>query len=131
MRLTQMYAMLLDSIICTYTICVQINRGGSMNDLAGNTNYTVQTHKWALPKDDVNSVDLYIPVMSFLTYCILICYAKKMVQDGTAVNTPDILINAVWKCCILQIFESVLISICLSMMSVSLPFLDLISYTGE
>lgn len=108
-----------------------MNRGNSMGDINGNPSAALNTHKWALPKDDVNAPDLYIPVMSFITYCILVCYAKRAGgASGMYVNTPDILINAVWKCCILQVFEAALIYGGLSMMSVSLPFLDIISYTG-
>ena len=56
--------------------------------------------------------------------------ATNVLTDNVPINTPDVLINAVWKCCILQVFEAVLISGGLSMMSVSLPFLDIVSYTG-
>lgn len=107
-----------------------MSRPGSMGDMQSSAG-AVSSHKWALPRDDVNSPDLYIPVMSFLTYCILICYAKRAgASTGSYVNTPDVLINAVWKCCILQVFEAGLIYGGLAMMSVSLPFLDIVSYTG-
>ena len=105
-----------------------VNRSDSMGNLQGTA---AVTHKWALPKDDVNGPDLYIPVMSFLTYCILICYAKRAsAVHGLYINTPDVLIQAVWKCLILQVFEASLIYGGLAMMSVSLPFMDIVAYTG-
>jgi protein transport protein YIF1 len=85
------------------------------------------THKWALPRSDINSPDLYIPLMSFLTYVLLAGFSKGMT---TSSFTPDVLIIAVWRCLFLQIIESVIIKVGVNVMSVSLPFLDVFAYTG-
>ena len=53
--------------------------------------------KWALPKQDVNSPDLYIPVMAFVTY-ILLC---GLVTGISSAFTPEVLSNAVWRCLLL------------------------------
>lgn len=83
-------------------------------------------HKWAAPKYDPNAPDLYIPLMAFLTYLLLVGAAR-----GTSNTfTPEFLTQALWRCLALQMCECLLIKFGLSLMSVSLPFLDLVSYTG-
>lgn len=90
----------------------------------------IPLHKYALPRDDVNATDLYIPTMSFVTYCILVCYIRGVFGDEDT-NIPDILIQTVWKCCMLQVCESLFMSLGFSLMGVSsIPFLDIIAYTG-
>lgn len=86
------------------------------------------SRKWALPKQDVNSPDLYIPLMAFMTYVLL--YGLSQGLGTTSTFTPDLLIQGVWRCLILQLIECGLIKLGVSMMSVSVPFLDLFSYTG-
>ena len=102
----------------------------SIDDSTPSTNNEIPLHKYALPKDDINAPDLYIPIMSFVTYCILVCYIRGVFGDEDT-NIPDILIQTVWKCCMLQICEALFMSVGLSLMGVSsIPFLDIISYTG-
>ena len=84
------------------------------------------SHKFALPKQDKNAPDLYIPLMSFITYVLLFGLCKG-IDSGF---TPEMLINAIWRCLILQCVECVVIKFGLSLMSVPLPFLDLFAYTG-
>jgi hypothetical protein len=84
------------------------------------------THKWALPKQDVNSPDLYIPLMSFITYVLLVGLRKGMGSGFT----PEVLIQSVWRCLILQLCETVVMKFGLSLMQVPLPFLDIFAYTG-
>lgn len=64
--------------------------------------------------------------MAFLTYLLLVGAAR-----GTSDTfTPEFLTQALWRCLALQMFECLLIKFGLSVMSVSLPFLDLVAYTG-
>lgn len=44
--------------------------------------------------------------------------------------TPEILIQSVWRCLILQICETVIIKFGLSIMQVPMAFLDVFAYTG-
>lgn len=83
-------------------------------------------HKWAAPKYDHNAPDLYIPLMAFLTYLLLVGVAR----GATSTFTPEFLTQTLWRCLALQMFECLLIKLGLSVMNVSLPFLDLVSYTG-
>jgi hypothetical protein len=85
------------------------------------------SHKWAAPRYDLNSPDLYIPLMAFFTYVLLTGFSKGMT---TASFSPDVLVIAVWRCLALQVMESVAIKFGLNLMSVSLPFLDIFAYTG-
>ena len=64
--------------------------------------------------------------MSFLTYLLLVGVAR----GATDSFTPEFLTQALWRCLALQMCECFLIKFGLSFMSVSLPFLDLVSYTG-
>lgn len=83
-------------------------------------------HKFALPKHDQNAPDLYIPLMSFITY-VLLFGLRKGLDSGF---TPEVLIQAIWRCLILHTCECLLIKFGLSLMHFTLPFLDIFSYTG-
>lgn len=86
--------------------------------------------KWALPKQDTNSPDLYIPLMSFVTY-VLLCGLNTGIKGyGGQVFTPEVLVQTVWRCLLLQLAESVIIKLGVGVLSVSLPFLEVFSYTG-
>lgn len=85
------------------------------------------SHKWSLPKHDINAPDLYIPLMSFMTYILLFGLYKALVNDRLA---PDLLIEAVWRCLLIQGIEVGLIKVALTTIGASLPFLDLFAYTG-
>lgn len=87
----------------------------------------LSSHKWAAPRFDVCSPDLYIPLMSFLTYVLLVGFSRGF---STAAFSPDVLILAVWRCLALQLLEALAIKVGLNVMSVSLPFLDIFAYTG-
>jgi hypothetical protein len=64
--------------------------------------------------------------MSFVTYVLLVGYVK-----GTNNNfTPEVLIQAVWSCLLLQMVETGIMKVGLSMIQTTLPFLDMFSYTG-
>ena len=83
--------------------------------------------KWAVPSLDENGPDLYIPLMSFVTYVLLygLCRASAITNF-----TPEIIIQAIYRGLILQLIESCVIKFGVNMMSVTLPFLDVFSYTG-
>lgn len=92
--------------------------------------------KWALPRDDTCAPDLYIPLMSFVTYVLLYGFwtgmsmtrnPKGLLNDAFS---PEILITAVWRCFVVQICEVVVTMGGLSLINGSLPILDIFSYTG-
>lgn len=87
------------------------------------------SRKWALPKQDVNAPDLYIPLMSFITYVLLYGLSRGM-GGGATKFSPDLIINSVWRCLILQILEAVIIKFSANFLSVSVPFLDIFALTG-
>jgi protein transport protein YIF1 len=82
--------------------------------------------KWALPKDDTCAPDLYIPLMSFITYVLLFGLCTGTSSDFS----PEVLITAVWRCFIVQLCEVVVVYVGLNLINSSLPFLDIYAYTG-
>lgn len=74
----------------------------------------------------MNAPDLYIPLMSLITYALLVGLRKGM-ESGF---TPEVLIQTVSRCLMLQIFEVIVIKSGLRLMQVPLSFLDVFSYTG-
>ena len=92
-----------------------------------NSSMGASSQTFALPRDDVNAPELYLPMMSFITYVLLCGYVK-----GTANSfTPEVLIQTLWRCLLLQLVETVVIRICINFMSVStITFLDVLAYTG-
>ena len=86
------------------------------------------SRKWALPRQDYNAPDLYIPVMSFMTYVLLYGLGRGLGSSDTF--TPDTIIQAIWHCLILQSIEAGLIKFGVNTLSVTVPFLDVFAYTG-
>ena len=84
------------------------------------------THKYALPKDDINAPDLYIPLMSFITYVLLVGYCK----GASNKFTPEDLVNAVWRCLLLQLSECAVMKFGVSSMNANITFMDIFAYTG-
>eukprot|EP00980_Cylindrotheca_fusiformis_P029765 scaffold23831_cov127-Cylindrotheca_fusiformis.AAC.4 len=81
---------------------------------------------YALPYSDENAPDLYVPVMSLITYSLLaaLCY-------GTAGKfNPEVIADVTTKCFFTQLLEVALIRFGLYTMQVSVAILDLVSYTG-
>jgi len=83
--------------------------------------------KYASPRDDTNAPDLYIPLMSFITYMLLIGLCKGLGSSGFS---PEMLGNSIWNSFVVQMFECVIIKVALSTTSTSISFVDIISYTG-
>lgn len=83
---------------------------------------------YSSPRDDINSPDLYIPVMSCVTYIIL--FAITMTADGNF--NPEILGGTALKVLSLLIGEVLLMKLICYLMSISadVAFLDLIAYSG-
>jgi hypothetical protein len=81
---------------------------------------------YALPYSDENAPDLYLPVMSLITYCLLcaLCY-------GTAGQfNPEVIYDVTIKCFVTQILEVAVIRFGFYMMEAPVAVLDLFSYTG-
>lgn len=81
---------------------------------------------FALPHTDENAPDLYLPIMSLITYCLLcaLCY-------GTAGEfNPEVIADVTTKCFITQLLEVVIIRFGFYMMQTTIPILDLFAYTG-
>lgn len=79
-----------------------------------------------LIQDDVVAPDLYIPLMSFISYVLLYGLSTGL----TTYFSPEILINAVWRCMVVQSCEVGVIMIALHLINSTLPFLDVYAYTG-
>ncbi|KAJ8599714.1 hypothetical protein CTAYLR_004746 [Chrysophaeum taylorii] len=81
---------------------------------------------YALPVDDENAPDLYIPLVSFLTFALVTGYVKG--QSGTF--TPEVLAHILTSCAGFQLFELTLYSAGLYLSGAGAPLLDLTCYTG-
>jgi len=81
---------------------------------------------FALPQQDENAPDLYIPSMSLLTYVLLcaLCYGNAGKFD------PEVLPDVMSKCALTQILEVIVIRIGFYLMEAPVSILDLLSYTG-
>ena len=62
-----------------------------------------------------------------MTYVLLYGLGKGL---GSNAFTPDLIIQAIWRCLLLHLLETGLIKFGVNLMSVPLPFLDIFSYTG-
>lgn len=81
---------------------------------------------YALPVFDVCAPDLYLPVMSLITYVLLsaLCY-------GTAGKfNPEVIPDVAFKCALYQTLEVLIFWGGFYSMQVPVAFLDLYSYTG-
>jgi hypothetical protein len=68
--------------------------------------------------------------MSFITYVLLFGLFKGL-GFGKSLFTPDLLIQCVWRCLVIQIIESCVIKFGVNVMQVSsVSFLDIFAYTG-
>lgn len=81
---------------------------------------------YALPQQDENAPDLYIPSMSLLTYVLLcgLCYGNAGHFD------PEVLPDVTSKCIVTQVLEVIAIRIGFYLMAAPVAILDLFSYTG-
>ena len=88
----------------------------------------ILSRKWGLPKQDINSPDLYIPLMAFTTYVLMYGLIRGSSFSGDF--TPEVLTQAVWRGVFLQLIESAIIKVGVNVLSSTLPFLDIFAYTG-
>ena len=73
--------------------------------------------------------------MAFATYTLLVGFAKGVsdVEGSGKVDsgfTPDLLMDTIWKCLILQLVEILVIKFLVGLKQIYPPFLDVLSYTG-
>ena len=81
---------------------------------------------YALPYGDENAPDLYLPLMSLISYCLLCALLY-----GTAGQfNPEVIADVTTKCFLTQIFEVLIIRSGFYMMNAPIAMLDLFSYTG-
>ena len=81
---------------------------------------------YALPHSDENAPDLYLPVMSLISYCLLCALGQ-----GTAGEfDPEAIADVTTKCFLTQALEVALIKLGFYMMQAPISVLDLFSYTG-
>jgi protein transport protein YIF1 len=103
---------------------------------------TGQVGAYAPPRSDLNAPDLYIPLMSFVTYIIIIGFLSGLNtanSDTTTYNyarnsrfSPEILGITASKGSVVIGLEVLFIKLGNYFMNISVqvPFMDLISYTG-
>ncbi|KAG3101910.1 hypothetical protein PI124_g16374 [Phytophthora idaei] len=82
--------------------------------------------QYAPPTRDSNAPDLYIPLMGFLTYILIVGYSK-----GTSNQfSPDVITKDASYCLVMQLIEIGVLAACLYVLSSSISFLDLVSFSG-
>ena len=96
------------------------------------TDAMIASRKWALPKQDINAPDLYIPLMSFVTYVLLYGFLRGISSPESAANSfsPDILAQSIWRCLILQLLEAGGLKFGANILSIHVPFLDCYAIAG-
>jgi len=96
-------------------------RIGRRNEQTGKMDYSP-------PREDINSPDLYIPVMSIVTYIVLFAI-KVTSKDGF---DPEVLGGTALKVLSLLVGEVLLMKLICYLMSISadVSFLDFIAYSG-
>jgi len=100
----------------------------SRSSLSQQTDYQSPDGKvsYALPHSDGNAPDLYIPLMSFITY-VLLC---AMVYGNAGQFSPQVLPQVATLCFGCQIAEVLGIRFGIYMLQAPIAMLDLLSYTG-
>lgn len=86
----------------------------------------ISGHKFALPNSDDNALDLYLPLMSLITYVLLcaLCY-------GSAGKfSPEVLPDIITSCVLTQTFEVFLFWVGFYTMQAPVALLDLFAITG-
>lgn len=81
---------------------------------------------YAMPNSDENAPDLYLPVMSLITYCLLCA----LTYGTSGQFNPEVIADVTTKCFITQVLEVLLIRFGFYMMQAPVALLDLFSYTG-
>lgn len=87
-------------------------------------------HEWQPPRDDVNSPDLYIPVMAIVTYILLMgLYAGMYAPSGFR---PQILGETASRATLVLLFDFLFVKLGCYILNIqgSSQFVDIFSYTG-
>eukprot|EP00903_Cladosiphon_okamuranus_P012030 g11295.t1 len=84
--------------------------------------------KFERPVADANAPDLYVPLMSFITFVLVTGYAKG--SSGAGKFSPEDLTEVTSSCVILQLLEVLLIRLGLYLLNSPAVVLDLVAYTG-
>ncbi|KAG0359068.1 hypothetical protein BGZ54_010148 [Gamsiella multidivaricata] len=80
------------------------------------------------PRDDINSPDMYIPVMAFVTYVLMIGIS----MGATSKFRPDILGPTASTALAVILLEFTMIKLCIYLLNITseVPILDLLAYSG-
>ncbi|RHY38728.1 hypothetical protein DYB38_002952 [Aphanomyces astaci] len=81
---------------------------------------------YAPPSMDKNAPDLYIPLMSFVTYILIVGYIK----GASGRFNPDVITEVSTYCCLMQLVEICLMKLGLYLLNSQINWLDLVSFTG-
>jgi len=78
------------------------------------------------PSEDINAPDMYLPLMSFITYAIVVAFVM-----GTAGEfTPDVLYTLIQSCSVYLLLEVCAIRLGFFLVQMSCSLLDLFAITG-
>ena len=86
----------------------------------------INAKKYASPVKDENAPDLYLPLMSFVTYIVVCSYIKG--TNGKF--TPEVLSQVMYYCLGWQFLEVLIIYFGLYTLQQQSPLLDLVANTG-
>ncbi|CAN0124073.1 unnamed protein product [Pylaiella littoralis] len=89
--------------------------------------------KFERPLADVNAPDLYVPLMSFITFVLVTGYAKGSAaaqHDKAGTFSPETLTEVTSSCVVTQLLEVLLIRLGLYLLNSPAVVLDLVAYTG-
>ncbi len=79
----------------------------------------------------INMPDLYIPLMSFVTYVLLIALLQGLKEASSqGAFSPDMLIQTIWRCLVVHLIESGLIKLAITYFGYNLKFGDAFAYCG-
>ncbi|KAF0694365.1 Aste57867_14776 [Aphanomyces stellatus] len=81
---------------------------------------------YAPPSMDKNAPDLYIPLMSFVTYILIVGYIK----GASGRFNPNVITDVSTYCCFMQAVEICFMKLGLYLLNSQINWLDLVSFTG-
>eukprot|EP00904_Undaria_pinnatifida_P006697 jgi/Undpi1/3157/HiC_scaffold_15.g06531.m1 len=89
--------------------------------------------KFERPVADVNAPDLYVPLMSFITFVLVTGYGKGSAaaqSEGNSSFSPEVLTEVMSSCLVTHLLEVLLIRLGLYLLNSPAVVLDLVAYTG-
>ncbi|KAH6570387.1 hypothetical protein BASA60_007721 [Batrachochytrium salamandrivorans] len=110
-------------------------RHTSWSRLVHRSEHNGQAEGYAPPREDLNAPDLYLPVMSYVTYVLLVGLTIGMASEGAVVSkkfTPEVLGTSATGAFFIVFFEVFVLKLAFYLLNVvnDASFLDLISYCG-